>query len=138
MTGNPPPRHLNYDGREFRSIAPATSYGSDGPTGHYHQLRDLVWAEFAGGEVRMGRLVGRCSPDGTLSAGYVQVLIDGRTIAGEVISWPTVLADGRIRLRERWQRSDGTSGVSWIEEMTSLQDRNGARNAETNRTSHGR
>src|SRR5882757_5368498 len=74
MTDDPQPRHLDYDGRLFRSVAPETSYGSDGPTGHYHQLRDLVWAEFAGGKVRIGRLVGQCSPDGTLSAGYVQVL----------------------------------------------------------------
>jgi len=137
MTDDPQPRHLDYDGRLFRSVAPETSYGSDGPTGHYHQLRDLVWAEFAGGKVRIGRLVGQCSPDGTLSAGYVQVLTDGRTISGDVISSPTVLADGRIRLRERWHRSDGTSGVSWIEELTSRQEGNGARNAETYRTSHG-
>ncbi|MDH6580628.1 hypothetical protein [Kitasatospora sp. MAP5-34] len=103
---------LSYDGRVFRS-GPA---GGDGPTGRYHQDGDLVWAEFAGGQVRTGRLTGRCSADGVLTLAYAQVLADGRVVSGECVSTPELLPDGRVRLREDWRRADGSSGTSWIEE----------------------
>lgn len=108
---------LAYDGRRFRSTATETASGADTPVGHYHQSGDLVWAEFSGGSVRLGRLAGRCAPSGELRAGYVQILTDGRTVSGEVVTTPTELPDGRLRLREDWRRSDGSSGISWVEEL---------------------
>jgi len=108
---------MTLDGRRFRSTSPETAAGSDTPVGHYHQSGDLVWAEFSGGSVRLGRLAGRCAPSGELVAGYVQVLTDGRTVSGEVVTTPTELPDGRLRLREVWRRADGTTGVSSIEEL---------------------
>ena len=65
-----------YDGRRFRSTATETAAGADAPVGHYHQSGDLVWAEFSGGSVRLGRLAGRCARSGELLAGYVQILAD--------------------------------------------------------------
>jgi len=69
--------------------------------------------------VRVGRLTGRCADDGTLRLAYTQVLTDGRVVAGECVSTPEVLPDGRLRLREEWRRFDGTSstGTSYIEEV---------------------
>ncbi|HZN19492.1 MAG TPA: hypothetical protein VFB84_15130 [Micromonosporaceae bacterium] len=110
---------IHYDGRVFRSTAAETASHSGTPTGYYHQQGDLVWAEFAGGKVRVGRLTGRCAADGTLRLAYTQVLTDGRVVAGECVSTPEVLPDGRLRLREEWQRFDETSsaGISYIEEV---------------------
>lgn len=110
---------VDYDGRVFRSTAAETSEGSDTPVGHYHQRGDLVWAEFAGGAVRVGRLTGTCDADGTIRHVYSQVLTDGRVVAGECVSTPEVLADGRVRLREQWRRFGGeeSRGVSFIEEI---------------------
>jgi hypothetical protein len=126
MTAGREPQGVDYDGRLFRSLASETCYDAETPTGRYHQRGDLVWAEFDGGAVRLGRLAGHCSPDGTLAAGYVQVLMDGSTVSGEVVSTPVVQADGRIRLRERWRRSDGSTGISWIEEVTDGHRRTGS------------
>lgn len=110
---------IDYDGRMFRSAAPETA-GRDGhgPTGHYHQEGHVVWAEFAGGKVVRGSLVGTCGPDGTLRLAYSQLLADGRTVAGRCTSVPTVLDDGRIRLHEHWERygEHAGTGVSVIEE----------------------
>ena len=108
---------MSYDGRKFRSTATETSAGDDVPIGHYHQFGRLVWAEFAGGAVTIGRLVGHTAADQTITASYVQVLTDGRTVSGEVLSTPTALPDGRLRLCERWRRADGSEGVSWLEEV---------------------
>lgn len=109
----------DYDSRRFRSTAAETAAGSATPIGHYHQSGDLVWAEFAGGAVRTGRLVGHCADDGTLTLAYSQVMADGRVLAGECVTTPERLPDGRLRLRESWRRLDGSgdTGVSYIEEL---------------------
>jgi hypothetical protein len=51
-----------------------------------------------------------------IEAAYCMVGSGGETVAGTCVSRPTVLPDGRVRLTEQWQRMDGTSGVSQIEE----------------------
>lgn len=122
MTGHatmqPSPTRINYDGRRFRSLgAGRLGAALAVPTGYYHQDGDLVWVEIVGGPVRIGRLVGRCRPDGTIDAGYCQLMTGGEVVAGTCVSTPTVLDDGRVQLQERWQRIDGSSGVSWIEEV---------------------
>jgi hypothetical protein len=113
---NPPAplRTVDYDGRRFRPLG-----GEQGTStlGVYHQDGDLVWADFSGPAVRVGRLVGRCRPDGVIDAAYCFVTSDGETVAGECVSTPTVLDDGRVRLAEHWRRLDGSSGVSEIEEV---------------------
>lgn len=110
---------INYDGRTFRSAATETA-GADGagPVGHYRQDGDVVWAEFAGGKVVRGSLVGSCDRDGVLSLAYSQLLSTGEIIAGRCTSVPDLLEDGRIRLHEHWERlgPQPSSGVSVIEE----------------------
>jgi hypothetical protein len=111
-------RDIDYDGRVFRSSAAETAIGVDTPIGYYHQQGELVWAEFAGGAVRIGRLTGVRRSDGTIRFVYGQVLTDGRLVAGECVSTPELLPDGRVRLREQWRRFDdaASTGVSYIEE----------------------
>jgi len=110
---------INYDGRVFCSAAAETADADGaGPVGHYHQAGGVVWAEFAGGRVIRGALVGSCGSDGVLELAYSQLLRTGEVIAGRCTSVPSVLEDGRIRLSEHWQRfgPDASTGVSVIEE----------------------
>lgn len=101
----------NYDGLVVQPAPP------NGATGHYHQDGALVWAEFDGGPVRTGRLVGMCGPNGVITAAYCQVMADGQVIAGTCRSTPETLPDGRLRLTERWRRDDGSTGTSRIEQV---------------------
>ena len=55
---------INYEGRKFQSYQ--ADPDGQAPVATYRQDGDLVWADFAGGEVRRGSLVGTCAPDGTL------------------------------------------------------------------------
>ena len=120
IRGMPAPVTIDYGGRRFRPAGtePGTRPGADSSVGHYHQDGDLVWAEFSGPGVRVGRLVGRCRPDGAIDAAYCYVTAAGDTVAGACLSTPTELDDGRLRLTEHWRRLDGSSGVSHIEEFT--------------------
>lgn len=99
-----------YDGRLMVSAADGSAVG------HYHQDGDLVWAEFAGGAVRTGRLVGTCDGQGILDGAYCQVMVTGEVIAGRVTRTPTTLPDGRLLLAESWRRQDGSVGHSYLEE----------------------
>ncbi|UUU30029.1 hypothetical protein JIX56_09070 [Streptomyces sp. CA-210063] len=110
---------IDYDGRSFRSAAAETATGTGAPVGRYHQERDTVWAEFSGGAVVKGYLVGRQIGDGRLDLVYCQVLADENVVSGRCVSTPEILPDGRIRLREDWERfGPGASrGVSYIEEI---------------------
>ena len=104
---------VDYDGLLFHPIGAGPT--DDVFTGAYHQVGDLVWAEIAGPPVRIGRLVDTVGADGTIDAGYTQVMDDGEVVSGRVLSRPTRLPDGRIRLAEHWRRNDGSSGVSYID-----------------------
>ena len=105
---------VGYDGLTFQP-----SGESDPPRAHYHQDGDLVWAEFGGGRVRRGSLVGTSDADGVLRFTYCMVLRGGEVVSGRSTSVPVLLDDGRIRLTEHWERfgSGASSGISTLEEL---------------------
>jgi hypothetical protein len=107
---------IDYDGRRF---SPVTDVPGHQPVAHYHQSADLVWGEFAGGDVRRGTLVGTTAPDGVLQFAYCMVFDSGKVVTGLCRSVPKLLADGRVRLTEYWERygPDAGSGMSTLEEL---------------------
>lgn len=111
---------LSYDGRRFASIRNS----SGGEVGHntvfhYHQNGDLVWAEYSGGDIRLGQLVAIRGEDGILDMRYQHVNCRGELKTGKCRSTPEVLSDGRIRLHEKWEWTcdNGSSGESMVEEI---------------------
>lgn len=83
----------------------------------FQQDGDLVTAAYSGGSVRQGFLVGRLV-DGVLDARYAQLTVDGFTSTGHTVDRIEVLADGRVRLHERWSwDSRPGSGTSVLEEL---------------------
>ena len=121
---------IDYEGKVFRSSAAETASGGDTPIGRYHQSGDLVWAEFSGGAVRQGFLVGHRDRAGRIDFAYCQLLRDARgeraetVISGRCVSTPEILPDGRIRLREDWERFGPAAarGVSHIEEVRDVEE----------------
>ncbi|GAA2004830.1 hypothetical protein [Catenulispora subtropica] len=108
---------FGYDGVRFRPADADHAPGAPTTVGLYHSRGGELWAEFGGGKVLTGRLVGTTRPDGTIDGAYCQVFRDGQTAAGTLVSVPERLPDGRIRLYEHWRRADGSSGVSVIEQI---------------------
>jgi len=108
---------INYDGRRFSPAG--TGNDPNAPIGVYHQSGDLVWAEFAGGEVRRGSLCGLCADDSTLEFAYTMVLADGQVISGRCVSTAELREDGRVYLHEKWERygAHAISGVSELEQV---------------------
>ena len=86
---------------------------------HYRQEGSTVWATYAGGEILFGTMVGVARDDGTFDLRYQHVSEDGELRAGRCLSTPEVLADGRLRLHEAWEWTEGGrgSGASTVEEV---------------------
>lgn len=108
---------IDYDGRRFR---PADEPAAHGRIARYHQRGDLLWGEFSGGQARYGALAGLAAADGSLDFAYSFVTDAGQIVAGRCRSTPTLLADGRIQLAERWERygEHPGSGMSSLLELT--------------------
>ncbi|MFC8227346.1 hypothetical protein [Streptomyces sp. NPDC057287] len=83
----------------------------------YHEQDGRIWAEYEGGDIVRGHLVGTREAD-TLDFRYVQLKPDGTTSSGHCVSAVTDLADGRVRLDESWEwESREGSGTSVVEEL---------------------
>ena len=112
---------INYENRKFRLVRNTESgeVGSD-TVFHYHQTDRIVWAEYSGGEILIGHLIANCDEDGNLDMRYQHVNRRCELKTGKCRSTPQVMNDGRLRLHEKWQWTDGdgASGESVIEEVS--------------------
>jgi hypothetical protein len=111
---------ISYDNRIFKSISNSETGEVSGETiFQYHQKDDFVWAEYAGGEIVFGNLLAKVLDDDSLEMRYQHLNKKGELMTGKCVSEPEILADGRIRLYEKWQWTCGdfSSGESIVEEM---------------------
>jgi len=111
---------ISYDNRAFRSVS--NSAGGDVgalTTFYYRQSGNVVCGMYTGGAVAQGTLIARVREDDSLDMRYQHVTIDGEIKTGRCTSQPELLDDGRLRLRERWQWTEGgsESGESVVEEV---------------------
>ncbi|MFI6283605.1 hypothetical protein ACIBCM_02410 [Streptomyces sp. NPDC051018] len=82
----------------------------------YHEEEGRIWAEYDGGDVVRGHLVGTRDGD-RLDFRYVQLKTDGTTSSGHCVSTVVELPDGRVRLEESWEwESQPGRGTSVVEE----------------------
>ncbi|MFD6876392.1 MULTISPECIES: hypothetical protein [unclassified Streptomyces] len=82
----------------------------------YHEADGRIWAEYAGGDVVRGHLVGTRAGD-TIDFRYVQLRPDGTTASGHCVSLITELPGGRLRMEETWTwESRPGSGTSTVEQ----------------------
>jgi hypothetical protein len=88
---------------------------------HYRQDGGRVWATYAGGRVQFGSLVAIGDAEGCLDMRYQHVDAGGQLRTGKCRATLETLADGRVRLHERWQWTNGdlSEGQSIVEELMS-------------------
>lgn len=82
----------------------------------YHQRENILWADYSGGEIRKGYLVGTVVENGELDFYYQHINEQKQIRIGVCRSIPQVLENGRIELSEKWQwlngdRSEGASVI---------------------------
>ena len=116
------------DGRTFVGVTnSASGEVGDDTVFHYREHDGAVWAEYSGGSVVRGYLVGTRTGD-DLDFRYVHLSAGGTTASGRCTGRLQVLVDGRIRSHETWawESRDG-SGTSVVEERPGADDVSGHR-----------
>lgn len=113
---------IDLDDRHFEMIETTESSGGDlaaGTVYHYRQQGDVVWATYEGGEgsgLLFGTVLGRVSPDGTLTLRHQHLGSGGTFRTGSRRARLEILPDGRYRLHEEWE-GDGGAGRGVVEEI---------------------
>lgn len=82
----------------------------------YHQNGNVMWADYFGGEIKKGNMIGFVSTNGELDFYYQHINRRNDIRIGKCHSIPHILDDGKIELFEQWQwlngdKSKGTSIV---------------------------
>lgn len=117
---NKAPTDICYDGRRF--IPKTNSENgevSEQTTFTYHQNGNLLWADYSGGDILRGSLIGTVLINGELDFVYHHMNQDMQVKTGKCHSVPTVLEDGRIELSEKWEWTSGdySEGESLLVEV---------------------
>ena len=73
---------------------------------HYYQDNNLIWAEYSGGEIFKGSIIGKII-DNHLEFVYQHINKENKLMTGNCKSYPEKTKEGKIRLKESWQ---------WIED----------------------
>lgn len=114
---------ISYNNRFFLSVS-NTDNGevSSATTFQYHQNKDMIWAEYSGGDIVKGFLIGTSDDKSNLNFTYQHINKNGDIRTGKCLSAPEILPNGKIRLLEQWQwtNGDNSTGQSIIEEICTL------------------
>lgn len=106
---------INYDGKTF-AVNHNSENGevSSNTVFNYHQNQDILWADYSGGEIVKGYLIGMVAQNGELDFYYQHINKNKQIKIGKCHSVPSVLKNGKIKLTEKWQwlNGDMSTGVS--------------------------
>lgn len=108
-----------YDGRFFVPKINTDNGEVDGRTlFEYHQKGTVLWADYSGGDVLKGHLIGCVATNGELDFYYHHINIQNQLKVGKCHSVPKILADGKLELAEKWQwlNGDNSEGESVVVE----------------------
>ena len=111
---------INYNNRKFYSVL-NTDNGevSDRTIFNYHQENNIIWAEYSGGEIVKGLLIGISDKIGNLIFTYQHVNTQNHIRTGKCKSMPEIMPDGKIKLIEEWEWTNGdmSKGSSVVMEI---------------------
>ena len=82
----------------------------------YHQKGSVIWAEYSGGDIVKGFLIGTMDEEHNLHFNYQHMNKDGNLRTGSCDSAPQI-ENGKLRFNEKWKWTMGEEGTSVIEEI---------------------
>lgn len=111
---------INYDNKIFRPV----SNTENGETSQetifiYRQHDKILTAQYSGGKIKTGHLLGLVANNGEIEMSYQQINDRNELMTGICKSKPEILPNGKIRLHETWEWTSGdfSKGNSIIEEQ---------------------
>ena len=108
---------FSVDDRFFTAVENSDSGEvSDQTIFSYHQKGNVIWAEYSGGSIIKGFLIGTMDDDHDLHFDYRHINTDGESRSGSCNSTPR-FENGKLRFYENWKWASGDEGTSVIEEV---------------------
>ncbi len=111
---------INYDGKYFV----AKSNTENGEVNEqtvfsYHQRGTVFFADYYGGEIIKGYMIGNVCSNGELDFYYQHINTNGHVKIGKCHSIPRIMDNGKIELHEEWQwlNGDNSKGSSIVTEQ---------------------
>jgi len=111
---------MNYNNKKFKAVSNTENGETSAATiFHYKQDGVILHAEYAGGEIKNGHLIGIVSFEGKIDMHYHHLNTKNEFKTGICQSCPEIMENGKIRLHEHWQWTSGdkSSGNSILEEI---------------------
>lgn len=116
---------INLDKKIFKAILNSKSGEvSEDTLFYYSQNKHIISAEYHGGEIVKGSLIGKQLSNGTFDFVYQHINIHNEIKIGKCLSKAILENDGRLKLLEKWQWlcDDMLEGESELMEMTTEHD----------------
>ena len=114
---SPSEKTFSLEDRYFTAVSNSdTGEVSDETIFSYHQKGDVIWAEYSGGSVIKGFLLGKIDDKNNLHFDYRHINTEGESKSGSCDSVPRY-ENGKLRFYEKWKWTDGCEGTSVIEEL---------------------
>lgn len=84
----------------------------------YHQNGNTLWAEYGGGEIKKGNIIGNVEANGELNFYYNHINQKNEMKIGKCHGIPRILENGKIELLSHWQwlNGDRSKGLTIIRE----------------------
>ena len=111
---------INYEGKVFIPKSNSENGEVDNQTiFDYHQNGCVLWADYMGGEIIKGHLIGTVSDEGILDFHYHHINKNKQVRIGKCHSIPYILDDGKLEMLEEWEwlNGDKSKGASIITEL---------------------
>lgn len=111
---------MNYHNKKFKSVSSSkNSEISEITIFHYKQNENIVSCTYYGDSIITGHLIAKVADNGALNMRYHQIHKNGNLMTGTCQSTPQIMANGKIRLIEKWQWTSGdkSKGASILEEL---------------------
>lgn len=88
-------------------------------TFNYFQEDNIIWAEYYGGDILKGFLIGKVDENSNLSFHYQHINRKLETRIGKCISKPEILDNNKLIMHEEWQwlNGDMSKGKSILKEL---------------------
>jgi hypothetical protein len=111
---------IDLNNKKFKALSNSANGEVTGDTVfHYHQVNDLIWAEYAGGDILKGFLIGKMINGSNLEFTYQHMNNSMEIMTGKCISCIHVNDSEKIELYESWQWTckDNSKGDSILVEI---------------------
>jgi hypothetical protein len=111
---------INYNNKVFRPLQTTDNGETSAETlFYYKQEGNIISADYKGGKLVFGHLIGLVNEEGCIDMCYHQIKNNNEMMTGKCFSKPEICANGKIRLHETWHWTSGdfSAGKSIIEEI---------------------